>query len=184
MNPKALEKISYGMYILTSRKDGKFNGQVANAVLQATADPASITVCVSHDNLTHEFIEHSRVFTLSVLSEGAPMSLIAGFGYRGGRDHDKFEGVNFREGQNGAPIVLDSAVAFLECELIDQMDLGSHTMFAGRLVNGDVLSDETPMTYAYYHTVKGGKSPKNAPNHVSVESNTAAAKAKSGKRRT
>ncbi len=180
MNPKALEKISYGMYILTSRKDGKLNGQIANAVLQATADPVSITVCVSHDNLTHEFIEHSKVFTLSVLSENAPMSLIAGFGYRCGRDFDKFEGVSFKEGQNGAPIVLDSAVAFLECELIDQMDLGSHTMFAGRLIGGDVLSDETPMTYVYYHTVKGGKSPKNAPNYVHVESSTAGAKVKSG----
>lgn len=172
MNLKALQKISYGLYILTSGKEGKFNGQIVNAVVQATADPVTITVCVSHDNLTHEFIDSSRVFTLSVLSEDAPMSLIAGFGYRCGRDLDKFEGVNFKEGRNGAPIVLDSAVAFLECELIDQMDLGSHTVFAGRLVAGDVLSDETPMTYAYYHTVKGGKSPKNAPNYVPVGKNT------------
>lgn len=173
MNPKALERISYGMYILTSRKGGKLNGQIVNAVLQTTADPVTITVCVSHDNLTHEFIEESRVFTLSILSESAPIGLIAGFGYRSGRDFDKFEGISFREGQNGVPIVLDSTVAFLECELIDQMDLGSHTVFAGRVVGGDVLSDETPMTYAYYHTVKGGKSPKNAPNYVSVEKGAA-----------
>jgi flavin reductase (DIM6/NTAB) family NADH-FMN oxidoreductase RutF/rubredoxin len=173
MNPKALQQISYGMYILTSGKDGKLNGQIANAVLQATADPVTVAVCVSHENLTHEFIEHSKVFTLSVLSEDAPMNLIAGFGYRSGRDHDKFQGVSFREGRNGAPIVLDSTVAFLECELIDQMDLGSHTMFAGRLIDGDLLSDKDPMTYAYYHTVKGGKSPKNAPSYVHEESSTA-----------
>ena len=52
------------------------------------------------------------------------------------------------------------------------MDLGTHTVFAGRVIGGDVLSDETPMTYAYYHTVKGGKSPKNAPNYVAVGKST------------
>ncbi len=49
------------------------------------------------------------------------------------------------------------------------MDMGSHTMFVGKVINGDILSNENPMTYSYYHNVKGGKSPKSAPHYVEVE---------------
>ncbi|MBW2646362.1 MAG: flavin reductase [Deltaproteobacteria bacterium] len=169
MNIQALHKISYGMYILTSGKDNKFNGQIVNSVIQATSEPATVAICVNHDNLTHEFIENSKVFTLSTLSEDAPMSLIGNFGFKSGRDIDKFKGINSRTGRNGAPIILDSVVAFLECELINQMDIGSHTMFLGRVVDGDILSDKNPMTYAYYHTIKGGKAPKSAPHYIEDE---------------
>lgn len=157
------------MYILTSGKDNKFNGQIVNSVIQATSEPAIVAVCVNHDNLTHEFIEDSKVFTLSILSEDAPMTLIGTFGFKCGRDIDKFEKVEFRTGSNGAPIVLDSTAAFLECEMVNQMDIGSHTMYLGRVINGDILSDKNPMTYAYYHTIKGGKTPKNAPHYIGVE---------------
>jgi len=169
MNVKALHKISYGMYILTSGKDNKFNGQIVNSVIQATSEPATVAICVNHDNLTHEFIENSKVFTLSILSEDTPVRLIGNFGFKSGRDIDKFKGINFRTGRNGAPILLDSVVAFLECELINQMDLGSHTMFLGRVTDGDILSDKNPMTYSYYHTIKGGKAPKSAPHYIGAE---------------
>ncbi len=169
LNKNALHKISYGMYILSSGKDDKYNGQIVNAVIQATSDPATVAVCVNRDNLTHELVENSKVFTLSILSEDAPMNLIGNFGFKSGRDINKFEGVNFKKGQNGVPIVLDSLVAFLEFELINQMDMGSHTMFVGKVTNRDILSDENPMTYAYYHNIKGGKSPKSAPHYIEDE---------------
>ncbi len=172
MNKNALRKISYGMYILTSENGDNINGQIVNSVIQATSDPATIIVCINHENLTHEFIENSKVFTLSTLSENAPMNLIGNFGYKSGRDINKFEGINCKTGKNGVPIVLDSAVSFLECELINQMDMGTHTMFIGKAINGDVLSDENPMTHAYYHQVKGGRSPKSAPHYIEAEEET------------
>jgi len=64
---------------------------------------------------------------------------------------------------------LDSVAAFLECELVNQMDIGSHTMFLGRVIDCDILSDKPPMTYAYYHTIKGGKAPKSAPHYIEDE---------------
>lgn len=169
MDPKALHKISYGMYILSSKRGSEFNGQIVNAVIQATSQPVAFAICVNHENLTHEFIEESKVFTLSILSVDASISLIGNFGYKCGRDFDKFEGLDFRIGQNGVPIVLDSTVAFLEFELINQMKLSTHSMFLGEVLNGDVLSDKDPMTYAYYHEVKGGKAPKNAPHYIGAE---------------
>jgi flavin reductase (DIM6/NTAB) family NADH-FMN oxidoreductase RutF len=175
-NKQALHKISYGMYILTSGKDNKFNGQIVNSVIQATSEPAIVAVCVNHDNLTHEFIENSKVYTFSILSEDAPVSLIGNFGFKSGRDIDKFKGINFRTGRNGVPIILDSVVAFLECELINQMDIGNHTMFLGRVIDGDIMSDKSPMTYAYYHTIKGGKAPKSAPHYIGAEDEISAGK--------
>jgi len=169
MNKNALRKISYGMYILTSKNGDKINGQIANAVLQMTSDPITIGVCVNHNNLTHEFIDKSKVFTISILSDDTPMKLIGNFGYKSGHDIDKFVGINYKIGKNGVPIVLDSTVAFLELELINHVGMDSHTMYVGKVVNGDILSDENPMTYAYYHTVKGGKSPKSAPHYVEAE---------------
>ena len=169
MNKNALSKISYGMYMLTSKNGDKINGQIVNSVIQATSDPATIIVCVNNENLTHGFVRDSKVFTISSLSEDAPMNLIGNFGYKSGRDIDKFKGYNCKKGKNGVPIVLDSAVSFLECKLIEQMDMGAHTMFIGKAINGDILSDENPMTYAYYHQVKGGKSPKSAPHYVETE---------------
>ncbi len=166
MNMIALYKISYGMYILTSAKEKKFNGQIANAVIQVSADPATVTVSVNKQNLTHEYIKASRKFNLSVLAESASMSLIGRFGFKSGREINKFEGIGFKSGENGIPIVTDSVVSFLELELISESEAGTHTIFLGRVVNADILSDENPMTYAYYHHIKGGKSPKTAPHYI------------------
>ena len=91
MNRKALHKISYGLYIICSKKDKKINGQIANAVFQVTSDPPTVAVSINKKNLTHEFIESSKVFTMSILCEKAPMTYIGTFGYKSGRDIDKFK---------------------------------------------------------------------------------------------
>jgi flavin reductase (DIM6/NTAB) family NADH-FMN oxidoreductase RutF len=161
------------MYILTSKKGDRINGQVANAVIQATSEPVTVIVCVNKQNFTHECMESSKVFTLSVLSEDAPMKLIGNFGFKSGRDIDKFEGINYKTGKNGSPIVLDHVAAFLEFELINQVDLGSHTIFVGKFTDGDILTEENPMTYAYYHYIKGGKVSKNAPHYIKAETKDA-----------
>jgi rubredoxin len=94
------------------------------------------------------------------------MTLIGRFGFKCGREFDKFEGVETRIGKTGLPIVTDHAVAFIEAEVESEMDCGTHTIFLGRIVECDLLDAAAePMTYAYYHKVKGGKSPKNAPTY-------------------
>jgi len=169
MNLKALRKVSYGMYVVTSHLDGKLNGQIANTVFQVTSEPATIAVSINKQNLTHEFIEKSGVFAVSILSKDAPLTLIGDFGFKSGRELDKFSSVNYKIGVTGSPVVLDSAIAFLEAEVINSLDVGTHTIFIGKIVNADVLSDDEPMTYAFYHLVKRGTSPKNAPTYIKEE---------------
>ena len=76
MNRAALHKISYGLYIVTSGLDGKYNGQIANSIIQAASKPATVAVCINKENYTHELITSSRKFTVSILTEAAPMTFI------------------------------------------------------------------------------------------------------------
>ena len=166
MNPKALYKLSYGVYVVTSKKDNRINGQIANTVFQVTPEPPTVAVSINKNNLTHEFIKESRVFAVSILCEDTPLTFIGRFGFKSGRDTDKFEGINHKIGETGVPIVLDNAVSYLEARVTKEMDVGTHTIFVGEVVNADVISDEVCMTYNYYHQIKGGKTPKAAATYL------------------
>jgi flavin reductase (DIM6/NTAB) family NADH-FMN oxidoreductase RutF/rubredoxin len=169
MNTRVFRKIGYGMYIISSKHGDKLNGQIVNTFFQVSSNPPDVAISISKENLTHEFIMANRKFTASILSQDAPMTFIGRFGFRSGRDINKFEGINYKIGISGVPIVLDYTVGYLEVEVNQEMDCGSHTVFIGRVIESDTTGDAEPMTYAYYHTVKGGKSPKNAPTFIKEE---------------
>jgi flavin reductase (DIM6/NTAB) family NADH-FMN oxidoreductase RutF/rubredoxin len=169
MDPKALYSLSYGLYIIGSKKGEKLNGQVANTVIQVTSEPPDIAVTINKGNLTHEFIKESRVFTASVLAKDTPLAFIGHFGFKSGRETDKFKGINHILGETGAPIVTDHALAFLEAKVNKELDVGTHTIFVGELVGGKILREGEPMTYAYYHLVKRGTTPKTAPSYHKEE---------------
>ena len=168
MNPKTLHKISYGMYVICSRNSENMNGQIANALFQITAVPAMIAIGINKQNLTHEYIEKSNLFTVSILSESTPMSFIGNFGFRSGRDISKFKDVEYKLGKTKSPIVLDNALAYIEAKVIDKIDVGTHTIFIGGVEDAEILSEDKPMTYEYYHKVKGGVSPKTAPTYIEI----------------
>jgi flavin reductase (DIM6/NTAB) family NADH-FMN oxidoreductase RutF/rubredoxin len=165
MNKSAFYKISYGLYLITAGKEGRFNGQIANTVFQVTSEPPTIAVSINKQNFTHEHIANCGKFAVSILEEATPMTMIGLFGFKCGRDIDKFEGIGTRIGKTGIPVVTDHAVAFMEAEVVGELDCGTHTIYLGRVVECDVLSAAEPMTYAYYHAVKGGRAPKTAPTY-------------------
>ena len=169
MNRAALYKISYGLYIVTSGQDEKFNGQVANSMFQVTSNPSTVAISISKENYTHGLIKLSRKFVVSILAEAAPMNFIGLFGFKSGRDVNKLQNVKTKTGTTKVPIVLENTVAYIEVELEKDLDCGTHTIFVGNIVDGDIISNEEPLTYAYYQQVKGGKSPKTAPTYVKDE---------------
>jgi flavin reductase (DIM6/NTAB) family NADH-FMN oxidoreductase RutF/rubredoxin len=170
INQLALQKISYGLYIVSSENNQKSNGQIVNAVMQITAQPPTIAVSINKNNYTHEIITKSKHFSVSILDKDTPMSLIGTFGFKCGRDVNKMEYVTCIQGKNQIPIITDHTTAFIEAKLINQLDVGTHTIFVGEVTNADMLTGEEPMTYDYYHEVKGGLSPKNAPTYVGEQS--------------
>jgi len=166
MNPKALYKLGYGLYVVSSKKGDRLNGQIANTVFQITSEPPTIAVSINKSNLTHEFIKESKAFTTSILSQDTPLSFIGHFGFKSGRDIDKLEGINYKIGETQAPIVTDNTLAYLEVSVTQEVDVGTHTIFIGELVGADVIKEGEPMTYTYYHQVKRGTTPKAAPSYI------------------
>jgi ferric-chelate reductase [NAD(P)H] len=166
MDLNALQKISYGLYVVGSRKDKKLNAQIANSVIQITSEPATVAVSINKKNLTHDYIEASRVFSVSILCQTTPLPFIGNFGFKSGRDIHKFKDINFKVGQTGSPIAMDNATAYFEAEVIQALDAGTHTIFIGKIIEAEVLNEEPVMTYEYYHQVKRGTTPKTAPSYI------------------
>ena len=167
MDLQAFFKISYGLYIVSACHDLRLNGYISNTVFQVTAEPAQLATCCSKQNLTCELITASKSFSISVLGQSAPATLFGLFGYKSGKDVNKFEKVNYQTGLTGSPIVLDNCIAYFECRVIQTVDLGTHLLFIGKVVESQQLKvDDVPMTYDYYREVRKGKAPKNAPTYV------------------
>lgn len=166
MDVKALQKLGYGMYIVGSHKDGRLNGQISNTVFQVTSEPPTVAVSINRNNFTHELITASGVFSVSILCEAAPLPYIGSFGFKSGRDTNKLEEVNYKIGQTGSPIFLDHTTGYIEAELVDHLDVGTHTIFVGKVVAAEVLTEDVCMTYDYYHQIKKGTTPKAAPSYI------------------
>jgi len=166
MNLKVLRNCTYGLYVIGSQKGDRLNGQIANTVFQVASEPPTIAVSINKQNLTHEFITESKVFTASILTQDTPLSFIGHFGFKSGREADKLKDVKYKLGETKAPIVLDHSVAYIEARVIHQVDVGTHTIFIGEVVGADVIGEGEPMTYAYYHQVKRGTTPKTAPSYI------------------
>lgn len=169
MDLRALYNITYGIYVVSSKKEEKLNGQIANTVFQTTSEPPTIAVCINKKNYTHELITQSKVFSISVLEQETDMKFIGRFGFKSGREEDKFKGVDYKIGITGTPIILENTLAFVEAEVINQMDVGTHTLFVGKIVDAGNIKKSIPLTYDYYHQIKKGISPKNAPTYIPKE---------------
>lgn len=118
------------------------------------------------NNLTHEYIQSCRAFTLSILEKEAPMSLINLFGFQSGREVDKFVGVTYEPGKNGLPYVLDATLAGVETIVIHTFDVGAATLFLGRVTDGRLFKEGEPLSIYHYHFVKKGAFPKTSPLYL------------------
>lgn len=165
MNNLVFTKMSYGMYIVSTMDKERATGCVANSVMQITWDPHTVAVSINKKNYTNKCIRECEKFAISILDEKAEPLLIGTFGYQSGENINKFQNVDF-EIIEEMPIIKNSC-GYIVCELINTMETETHSVFLGRVIEGDILNDnEKPMTYSYYHQVIKGASPKNAPTYV------------------
>lgn len=160
MDERILWNLSYGVYVVSTINGDKPTGCVANSVMQVTAIPATIAVSMHHDNFTHNCIKNSGHFSISVLSENCKPAILAKFGFQSGKNIDKFEAMEYQN-INGLPVLTDS-IGYINCKVISSTEVGTHTIFVGEVEEAECLLEEPPMTYAYYHQIRKGKTPKNA----------------------
>lgn len=164
MNKNAFRNLSYGVYIISTLDGERATGCVANSVMQITSSPATIAVSMNHDNYTNSCIKNSGKFAVSILTEESDPELIGRFGFQSGKEVNKFDGIEAITKEEIS--VIPDACGYIVCKVIDQMETETHTVFLGEVLDADVLKNEEPMTYAYYHKVVKGKSPKNAPTYI------------------
>ena len=150
MDTKALFKIHYGLYVLTT-KDQSHNGCIVNTVTQLTDTPHRVGVTVNKANFSCETALKTGIMNVNVLSEDAPFSLFENFGFKSGKDTDKFEGIPYSESANGLAVLKNHVCAVLSLKVESTLDLGTHVLFVCELTDAEILNENTPMTYAYYH---------------------------------
>ena len=167
MDISAFFKVTYGLYLVCSKEGNNFNGHISNTVFQVTADPPQFVVATHKNNLTTAYIRKSRLFSVSVLKQDIDLEFIGPWGFKSGRNTDKFKDISFRIGITGAPVIIEKTIAFIECEVIQEIDTGTHILFVGKAVNAEVVDDKAiPLTYSYYREVIKGISPENSPTYT------------------
>lgn len=166
MNRKALQKISYGMYVVATVDEStkKPYGCIINTVSQVTSENPVICFHLNKENATTTCLLQSKQVAISILSTKTDPNLIASFGFRSSHEVNKFEGVSLKE-IDGLPVVEEHTTAYLTGKVIQTVDVGSHITFFVQVEKCDVLEEEDMMTYEYYHKVIKGRAPKKAPTY-------------------
>jgi flavin reductase (DIM6/NTAB) family NADH-FMN oxidoreductase RutF/rubredoxin len=159
----AFRSISYGLYVVTTGFEDIKNGQLANAVFQVTSNPPRIAVCLNNENYTCELLKKSGFFGISVLSDKADHKFLAPWGFRCGREFNKFDDVIVKQGEN-VPLITENTLSTFELKVINSMDIETHTMFIGEVIYAEVEDTGEPLTYAIYHA-RRGREPKTAPTY-------------------
>lgn len=147
----ALYSIGYGLYVITTNDGGRDNGCIVNTVSQAASTPLTVTVSISKANLTHDTAKKTGKMNVNCLTVGTPFSVFENFGFRSGRDADKFDGTPSWRGENGLLFLTDNVNAIMSLEVRDYVDLGSHGLFICDVTSAFKISNEESVTYAYYH---------------------------------
>lgn len=149
-NNKITRKITQGMYILTTKN----GGCVVDAVSQiSSGDNPLISVSVMKTNNTNLLLKEHKKFALSVIGKDVDGSIISTFGMNSSRDIDKFENVSVTEveGIN----IIDNTLGYIVCDVVDMIENDTHTLFIGRMIEGDIFdNEESPMSYSYYQENK------------------------------
>ncbi len=157
----SLFKLSYGLFVISAKADGKDGGCIINTAMQVTDNPKTILISLNKRNFTHRLISETREFTLSVLSQSAPFSIFENFGFKSSRTSDKFDGIDAKRANNSIYYLSKYANAYISGKVIKEIDCGTHTMFFAEITEGKVLSDEPSVTYDYYFKhIKPAPAPK------------------------
>ena len=146
----ALFKIGYGLYVVTSNDGKRDNGIVVNAVTQLTNTPNMVGVTINKDSYSHHVIKQTGKMNVNCLSVEAPFSVFENFGFRSGRNVDKFEGETPLRSDNGLAFLDKYINAFISLKVEQYVDLGTHGMFVCSVGEARVISDRETMTYTYY----------------------------------
>jgi flavin reductase (DIM6/NTAB) family NADH-FMN oxidoreductase RutF len=151
MNTKTMHNLTYGLFVLAANDGSKLIGCITNTVIQQTSDPLTISVSVNKSNYTNEVIKKTHQLTVSILDESVPFDIFKRFGFSSGRDTNKLEGFDdYKLTDNQTFYLTKYANAYLSGEVVQEVDLSTHTIFIVEIKEAEVLSTTPSVTYTYY----------------------------------
>lgn len=156
----ALFKISYGLFVVTSNDGNRDNGLIVNTVTQVTNTPNRIAVTINKQNHSHDVIKETGIMNVNCLSTDAPFSVFENFGFKSGRDTNKFENINPNRSANGLAVLPQHINAFISLKVESYIDVDTHGMFICTVTEATVVAETSAMTYTYY---QDNVKPKPAP---------------------
>lgn len=162
MNKEGLTKLTYGVYIINT----KDSGCIVNTLTQVTND--KVIVAINKENYTNQMLKKYKKFNATVLTQKTYMKVIQTFGFTSSKETDKYVNFSTEIDNNGIPYLNENMAAIIECEVINEIDLDTHTIFIAKVIDTKKLSDEEVMTYDYYHKVKNGVTPPKAPTYQKI----------------
>ncbi len=172
MDQDSLFNITYGLYVISSIDGDRANGFIGNAVMQVTATPSQLVISSSKDNYTTSLIEKSGLIAISALTQATKPNTIKDFGYKSGRDINKFASATYELTPAGIPYLKEECCAWFDCRVVNTTDLGTHLLFLCEITNAQIVeTDSEPLTYRYLRDVLKAKSPKSAPTYVDPKKN-------------
>ena len=149
--PSAMFRLTYGLFALSAREEGRDNACIINTCMQVEERPGRLAIAVYKGGLTHDMVAKTGRFAVSVLTEEAPLALFERFGFQSGRDKDKLAGFTaFARGVDGLIYLTENANARFNCRVTQAVDCGDHTLFVGDVEESAVLSDAPSMSYGFY----------------------------------
>ncbi len=151
IDPSALFKFTYGLFVITTKAEGRDNGCITNTAMQMAMEPQCIAVSLVKQNLTHDMVLQSGKFNLSILDQTAPFSLFQHYGFQSGRNVDKFADMKLDRLENGIYVLKEHVNAHISADVKITFDCGSNTLFVAELKESHILSQTPSISYEYYH---------------------------------
>ena len=154
MDSKVLFNVQYGLFVLSARDGDKDNACIINTVTQVTAAPITkdrISIAVNKKNFTHDIIAKTKKFTASIISEAATFDLFKRFGFQSGKNVDKFADFDkVKRTANGTLAITEGTNSYISANVIQQVELDSHSIFIAEVVDMEKFSDVPSTTYNFY----------------------------------
>jgi len=171
MKSLVLNNLSYGMYAIGVKGKNKTSACIVNNIMQISNDtPKLLAVSVNKNSYSCECIEKEKIFTISVLSEDTPATVIGALGFNSGKNIEKLENIRHKVLNEGVPVIKENTCCWFLCKVKDKMVTGNAVVFSAEIVAGSDKTVGKPMTYEYYREVLKCSSPKSSPTYLPPES--------------
>ena len=138
----AMRRFVTGVSIVTTSLDDRIHGFTVNAFASVSAEPPTVLICVNRIATAHPLIAASQRFCVNIL---ALEQRALAERFAGGEPRSRFEGVAYRIGPSGSPI-LDGTVAHVDCRVTEELTASTHTIFLGEVLEAGAR-DGAPLGY-------------------------------------